>query len=106
MSAIAAGKLAQKMSTVAETWVRDPFRPNLQLSTFLQSLARHPRLTQEAVQATRTLERNEVKKMYPLSDKMLRPASSPQHYERLLEGYQKSQEGIGRPWWKIFFNIW
>ena len=55
------GKLAQKLSTAAESWAHDPFRPNLQLSNFLKSLARHPRLTPEAVQATRTLQRDEVK---------------------------------------------
>ncbi|EAU87525.1 hypothetical protein CC1G_11197 [Coprinopsis cinerea okayama7 len=99
-------QLAQKLSTIADAWVRDPFRPNIQLSTFLKSLADHPKLTPQAVQAARALQKNEIKKAYPLSDKMLRPASMPQHYERLLEGYKKSQQGIGRPWWKVFFGIW
>ena len=43
---------------------------------------------------------------YPLSEKTLKPASMPMYYQRLNEGYEKSAQGIGRPWWKIFFNIW
>lgn len=116
-------QLATKLGTLANSWVRDPFRPNIQMSTFLQSLARHPRLTPQVVQAIATLHRGDVKKavrivtleakneadnsvQYPLSDKMLHPPSSPHYYDRLLEGFNKSQQGIARPWWKIFFNIW
>lgn len=43
---------------------------------------------------------------YPLSEKSLKPASMPLYYTRLVEGYEKSAQGIGRPWWKIFFGIW
>ncbi|TFK29082.1 hypothetical protein FA15DRAFT_664390 [Coprinopsis marcescibilis] len=99
-------KLAQKLGIIAEAWVRDPFRPNLQLSSFLKSLAQHPRLTPQTVHAARALQNNEVKKSHPLSDKMLHPPSMPHYYERILEGYNKSQQGIGRPWWKVFFGIW
>ncbi|KAJ3546728.1 hypothetical protein NMY22_g1945 [Coprinellus aureogranulatus] len=55
-------QLATKLGTLANTWVHDPFRPNIQMSTFLQSLARHPRLTPQAVQAVATLHRGDVKK--------------------------------------------
>ncbi|KAH9476915.1 hypothetical protein JR316_0010831 [Psilocybe cubensis] len=47
--------LSQKLTVIAETWIKDPFRPNLQLQTFLKSLAAHPRLTPKAVEATRAL---------------------------------------------------
>ena len=43
---------------------------------------------------------------YPLSDKIFKPASAPHHYTRLLEAFEKAAQGIARPWWKIFFNIW
>ena len=43
---------------------------------------------------------------YPLSAKTLQPASMPHHYTRLVEAFDKSAQGIARPWWKIFFNIW
>ncbi|KDR74080.1 hypothetical protein GALMADRAFT_124303 [Galerina marginata CBS 339.88] len=99
-------QLSQKLTSIAETWTRDPFRPNLQLQTFLTSLAAHPRLTPEAVEATRALQNNDMQKKYPLTQKMLRPASAPLHYERLVEGFEKSAQGIGRPWWKVFFGIW
>jgi hypothetical protein len=119
--------LAQKMGSIAGTWVKDPFRPNLQLQTLLQSLASHPKLTPQVVQAARTLRDNDMYKkvcfsrepsrftidldafyflQYPLSKKTLQPASMPAHYDRLVEGFEKSAKGIGRPWWKIFFGIW
>lgn len=63
MAAVQSTKqLATKLGTLANTWVHDPFRPNIQASTFLQSLARHPRLTPQAVQAVATLHRGDVKK--------------------------------------------
>lgn len=37
---------------------------------------------------------------------MLKPASSPLHYDRLNEGFLKAAQGVKRPWWKIFFNVW
>ncbi len=55
-------QLSQKLVALAETWTRDPFRQNLQLSTFLKSLAAHPRLTPRAVEATRALRDNEIAK--------------------------------------------
>ncbi|GLB44620.1 hypothetical protein LshimejAT787_1702470 [Lyophyllum shimeji] len=102
----APAKLAQKMNGIAATWIKDPFRPNLQLQTLWQSLATHPKLTPQAVQATRALKDNEMYKQYPLSKKILQPASAPHYYDRLVEGFEKSAQGIGRPWWKVFFGIW
>ncbi|PFH45741.1 hypothetical protein AMATHDRAFT_158026 [Amanita thiersii Skay4041] len=104
--AVTTGKLAQRLNAIAATWYTDPFRPNIQLQTFLQSLASHPNLTPRAVDAARALQVNAMQKKYPLSKKMLQPASTPKHYDRLLEGYHKSAQGIRRPWWKIFFGIW
>ncbi|EDR09687.1 uncharacterized protein LACBIDRAFT_319031 [Laccaria bicolor S238N-H82] len=104
--AAASGKLGQKLIAIADTWVVDPFRPNLQLQTFLKSLATHPKLTPQAVNATRALRDNAMQKRYPLSKKMLQPTSMPLHYDRLVEGFEKSAQGIGRPWWKVFFGIW
>jgi len=102
----ATSQLGRKLGTIADSWVKDPFRPNIQLSTFLRSLAEHPRLKRQTVDAARALQNNEVYKQFPLSDKILKPASAPHHYERLVEGVEKSAQGIGRPWWKVFFNIW
>lgn len=50
--------LAQKLNSISGTWVKDPFRPNLQLQTLLQSLATHPNLTHRVVLAARTLRDN------------------------------------------------
>jgi hypothetical protein len=61
-TAAANSKLAQKLSSIAHSWVVDPFRPNMQLRTFLNSLAAHPRLTPRAVDAARSLRDNEMSK--------------------------------------------
>ncbi|KAI0077659.1 hypothetical protein K474DRAFT_1674687 [Panus rudis PR-1116 ss-1] len=99
-------KLSQQLHRIAAQWPGDPFRPHMQLKTFLESLADHPQLTPQAVKAARSLVNNEIQKKYALSEKTLRPRSMPMHYERLVEGYEKSAQGVSRPWWKIFFNIW
>ncbi|KAI0744745.1 hypothetical protein C8Q76DRAFT_10888 [Earliella scabrosa] len=102
----AGASLRQQLQKIAAQWPGDPFRPNVQLKTFLASLADHPNLTPEAVRATRALQNDELMKKYPLSAKTLQPASMPHHYTRLVEAFDKSAQGIARPWWKIFFNIW
>ncbi|KAF9074483.1 hypothetical protein BDP27DRAFT_1416362 [Rhodocollybia butyracea] len=99
-------KLARQLSAIAGEWPKDPFRPHLLLPTFLESLSKHPRLTSEAVQAAQALKKDQANKKYPLSSKILKPASKPLHYDRLVEGFQKSAQGIHRPWWKVFFGIW
>ncbi|KZT05232.1 uncharacterized protein LAESUDRAFT_715033 [Laetiporus sulphureus 93-53] len=103
---MSATKLSQELHSIAATWHVDPFRPNLQLKNFLDSLADHPNLTARAVRAASALQKNEFQKRYQLSEKMLKPASMPHHYDRLVEGYEKSAKGVGRPWWKIFFGVW
>ncbi|KAJ7619530.1 hypothetical protein FB45DRAFT_981081 [Roridomyces roridus] len=99
-------RLAEQMARIAASCPVDPLRPHIQLQTFLQSLATHPRLTPAAVEAARALEANEAQKQYALTDKILKPASAPLHYDRLVEGVDKSMQGIGRPWWKIFLGRW
>ncbi|KAH9922308.1 uncharacterized protein BXZ73DRAFT_91601 [Epithele typhae] len=95
-----------RMMTAATNWPVDPFRPHVQVRVLLESLADHPRLTPEAVKAMEGLRSNTIKKKYPLPAKILKPASMPLHYTRLVEAFEKSAQGIARPWWKIFFNVW
>ncbi|KAI0656296.1 hypothetical protein C8Q70DRAFT_1013671 [Cubamyces menziesii] len=102
----ASSALRQQMQRIAAKWPEDPFRPNMQLKTFLGSLAEHPNLTPASVRTARALERDEFKSKYALSEKILQPASFPNYYTRLVEAFDKSAKGIGRPWWKIFFNVW
>lgn len=60
-------QLAQRLSSIAHSWVVDPFRPNMQLGTFLNSLAAHPRLTLRAVNAARSLHNNDMaRKVYTI----------------------------------------
>ncbi|KAI0060114.1 hypothetical protein BV25DRAFT_1807912 [Artomyces pyxidatus] len=99
-------RFAQQLRTIASEWPKDPLRPTLQLKTFLTSLAEHPNLGPRTVAATRALHKNRLAKKFPLPESVLQPASMPLHYARLKEGYEKSLQGIGRPWWKVFFGIW
>lgn len=112
-----------KLRAIAAAWPTDPFRPNLQLKRFLDALATHPRLSPAAVQSATALLENRVQHrvstipvrrpsvlkhplQYPLSKKTLEPASMPKHYQRLEQGYERSAQGIRRPWWQVFFGIW
>ncbi|KAL5478854.1 hypothetical protein ACEPAI_2131 [Sanghuangporus weigelae] len=99
-------KVAAQLKAIAHSWPQDPFRPNMQLQNFFLSLSVHPRLTPNAVRAVQALRANELAKKYPLSEKMLKPASRPLHYNQIVEGFQKSVQGIARPWWKRFLEIW
>ncbi|KAI5120625.1 hypothetical protein M0805_009385 [Coniferiporia weirii] len=103
---MSASKLSTQLKSVAQSWPTDPFRPNMQLRSFLLSLSAHPQLTPAAVRASQALRANELQKKYPLSEKLLKPASRPLHYNQIVEGFQKSAQGIARPWWKRFFEIW
>lgn len=56
----AGNKLAHKLSNIATAWPKDPFRPNMQLANFMQSLAAHPNLTPKAVEAAAALQSNAI----------------------------------------------
>lgn len=62
MAAATTKQLSKKLSSIAESWIKDPFRPNLQLQTFLKSLSAHPRLTPQAVDAACALRDNQMQK--------------------------------------------
>ena len=53
--------VGNQLQKLAAQWPADPFRPHLQLKTFLESLSRHPSLTDEAVIATRSLLQNDLR---------------------------------------------
>lgn len=58
MTTKAAGNQLQRL---AAKWPADPFRPHLQLKTFLESLSHHPNLTDGAVIAARSLLQNDLR---------------------------------------------
>lgn len=60
-AASATASLKLQLQKIAANWPGDPFRPNVQLKTFLTSLAEHPNLTPAAVRAARALQNNEYK---------------------------------------------
>jgi hypothetical protein len=120
--------LSSQLAKIAKAWKYDPLRHTYQMETFLTSLAAHPKLTPEAVRAAQALRDDVAQKkvcllrsfdhfrftsvvdippiQWPVSAKLTHPASMPEHYDRLLEGMEKSVKGIGRPWWKVFFGVW
>ena len=53
--------VGNRLQKLATQWPADPFRPHLQLKTFLESLSHHPNLTDEAVTATRSLLQNDLR---------------------------------------------
>ena len=67
-------KLGQKMALVAHSWLHDPVRPHLQLSTLLEALSKHPKLTPQAVRAAQALQNNQAyKKVESSPANILRP---------------------------------
>jgi hypothetical protein len=52
------GQLASRLARIAHNWPADPFRPNMQLKKFMQSLSEHPNLSPAAVEAAQALEAN------------------------------------------------
>lgn len=56
------GQLASRLSRIAHSWPADPFRPNMQLKKFMQSLSEHPNLSPAAVDAAQALEENAAMK--------------------------------------------
>ena len=60
-------KIAQELSTLAASWSKDPFRPNIQLQSFLQALSAHPNLTREAVDAAKALKDNATQRKVSFS---------------------------------------
>ncbi|CAE6447188.1 unnamed protein product [Rhizoctonia solani] len=96
--------LGQSLTKVIRRWPPDPLQSPTQLKSVLEVLAHSPGLTPRAVGASQALCEDVAKKQYPLSEKILRPHSSPQHYEKLVESVHKSAQGIQRGWWQRFFN--
>jgi len=98
--------LSNRLLALAKSWPKDPFRPNMQLGVFLESLSTHPKLTRKAVAATEALKNDVLKSKYPLRATTTRPASFPEHYKALMIGMEKSAQGIARPWWKRIMGIY
>lgn len=57
-----AHSLSAQLSRLAKSWTHDPFHPSYQLQTFFTSLAKHPKLTSESVDAVQALKDNVVQK--------------------------------------------
>ena len=73
MATSSVSKLSRQLKQVAQSWPTDPFRPNMQISNFFQSLATHPDLTPEAVRAAQALQNGELQKQvrYPIKCMLL-----------------------------------
>jgi hypothetical protein len=51
----------QELKRLAQSWPKDPFRPNMQLPVFLDSLVDHPKLTPQAVKFVKDLKDDVLK---------------------------------------------
>jgi len=60
-------KIAQELSTLAASWSKDPFRPNILLQSLMQALSAHPNLTCEAVDAAKALRDNAMQRKVSFS---------------------------------------
>lgn len=61
--------LSSQLRRIATNWPADPIRPNMQLKTFLESLAEHPNLASRpaAVEAAKALQENRWMKKVSLA---------------------------------------
>ncbi|BEI90225.1 uncharacterized protein CcaverHIS019_0302950 [Cutaneotrichosporon cavernicola] len=66
------------------------------------SMRRRVKAAEDALGA---IEANKALDKYPTSYNLLHPAHDPEYYERMLTGVRRSQQGIGRSWWKRFFQV-
>ncbi|WRT63486.1 uncharacterized protein IL334_000391 [Kwoniella shivajii] len=42
---------------------------------------------------------------YPLTGPIVSPPNDPHYYTRVRNGVRNAEQGIQRPWWKVFFNV-
>ncbi|CAM0134945.1 hypothetical protein VKS41_000481 [Umbelopsis sp. WA50703] len=96
-------------------WPVDRVRPNRDMKKVLTARVQEMfRQTdnaqidiQEARQQLNALERllsNEFKEKYPLSDKIVSPASNPNYYSRLVASLEAQKTNKGGPFSRLFAN--
>ena len=112
---------SSSLQQIARTWPEDKLRPNIQFSQVLQFLSESPALDARSVAAARALSTDRVRRQvrrniyspfsdtekklkFGLSEKMLAPPSSPEHYSRLVENVDKCSWGQ-RSWIERFFAL-
>nr|XP_019048544.1 hypothetical protein I302_02316 [Kwoniella bestiolae CBS 10118]OCF27474.1 hypothetical protein I302_02316 [Kwoniella bestiolae CBS 10118] len=44
-------------------------------------------------------------RQYPLTNRILTPPNDPHYYTRFRNGVRNAEQGIARPWWRIFFDM-
>ncbi|KAG8935601.1 hypothetical protein FRC03_010429 [Tulasnella sp. 419] len=99
----------QALHRVAQSWPHDPARPTLQFKELLDYVASSQtsaELSPKTVAAVRALKDNRLMHKYALKERTTKPASMPEHYDRLLLGYQNVLKGKRRTWWNILFGIY
>jgi cytochrome b pre-mRNA-processing protein 6 len=62
-----------------------------------------PQLEHAQVNALYSLLENRYSKKYPLSPAVLRPASAPEHYERLMAEIERAPQ---KSWWQAKVDEW
>ncbi|KAK9897104.1 hypothetical protein P389DRAFT_168818 [Cystobasidium minutum MCA 4210] len=110
----------QQLLKIAAEWPKDKIRPNHQFGEAIAKIAESRTAwattspsagTQDAkdgeamIGALTRLLNNRALHSYPLSDKVRKPASSPKHYDNLLQGLKRAEEGEQEPWYKSLFRF-
>lgn len=97
-----------------DKWPNDPLRPYVSFEKMMRARLDAQFRTEnpiwdekEAARQLHALElllRDELKKKYPLSPKILEPASNPRYYTRLIEELERSAQNRPVSWIRNFFR--
>ncbi|CAK4034882.1 Hypothetical predicted protein [Lecanosticta acicola] len=98
-------RIAAHYSRLLARWPKDQLRPEKQFSSILQQRTQKPpvpyRDEEKEVNSAYLLLDNAITKQFPLQEKLLRPASNPEHYEALK---RELEELPNRSWLQNFTN--
>lgn len=91
-----------KLLWIAKEWPFTKLRPKLQFKNLVQNIHdrshEHEQIAGKSVVALEALLNNKHFNNYPLSAKMLKPASAPNHYDKVLDAVD------GKPIHKSFLQ--
>jgi len=119
-------KLSKHYTRLLTLWPKDALRPTLPFTRAIEHRAKpygvkpltpipqeaaasqvpvsvSPQIENAQVNALYTLLENRYSKKYALSAEMFRPASAPEHYEKLMEEIERAP---GKTWWQAKVDEW
>ncbi|KAL3491628.1 hypothetical protein BJX62DRAFT_204717 [Aspergillus germanicus] len=104
-----------RITHLLKHWPADPIRPaSVSVHTYLQSHltpSAHPskdsttsrKISESSLNALSSLLEDRYARRYPLSPKLRRPASNPDHYDNLIREFEEapSRDWLGRLWKRL-----